>query len=142
MPVGLGSSLSHWNELSYPVGDPNELMTPQAASGHAQHAPGPLTLALLDDIGWEINYDTANTALTDPIIKFNVFPVPATDFIQISNLALSGSIIEIINNYGEVIKSINYASFIPISELQNGIYFLRVNDRDHKIGYSSAFIKM
>lgn len=61
----LGTSVTHWSETYYPVGDPNELMTPGAAAGTSNHLPGPLTLALLDDIGWNIIYDTAQTFIED-----------------------------------------------------------------------------
>lgn len=47
-----GSSISHLNEASYLGGDPNSLMTPQVNSGEAIHSPGPITLAILGDMGW------------------------------------------------------------------------------------------
>ncbi|MCG8604762.1 FG-GAP-like repeat-containing protein [bacterium] len=45
------SSIYHFDESTY--GDnPNSLMTPATATGVAIHDPGPLTLAVLYDLGW------------------------------------------------------------------------------------------
>ena len=51
----LGSSVSHFAEAEYPAGSPNALMTPQLARGEATHDPGPLAIALMADLGWEVN---------------------------------------------------------------------------------------
>ena len=50
-----GSSLSHLNESTYTAGHPDSLMTPAIGSAEAIHAPGPLTLGLLEDMGWELS---------------------------------------------------------------------------------------
>lgn len=47
-----GSSFSHFNEVTFPSGNANSLMTPQIGLGEAIHAPGPVGLALLRDLGW------------------------------------------------------------------------------------------
>src|SRR5690554_3817222 len=64
-----GSSISHWDENSFPAGTINSLMTPQLASGEAIHNPGPLTLALFEDMGWvlcEESEDEACMSWQDP----------------------------------------------------------------------------
>ena len=53
-----GSSVSHLNEFAYPPGVPNALMTPSRSRGKASHEPGPLMLAMLDDMGWTIRDQT------------------------------------------------------------------------------------
>ena len=53
-----GSSIAHLNEYAYPPGTPNALMTPGRSSGQASHEPGPLMLAMLDDMGWTIREQT------------------------------------------------------------------------------------
>ncbi len=50
----LGSSCVHLNESTYPVGNPNELMTPFGSPGNANHWPGPIAIAVMHDIGWEL----------------------------------------------------------------------------------------
>lgn len=49
-----GSSLSHWNEITFPSGNPHSLMTPQLGPGEAIHSPGAVTLGLFADLGWTI----------------------------------------------------------------------------------------
>ena len=51
----LGSSLSHFNETTFPTGNANEMMTPNGATGNANHQPGPVALGVLQDIGWNLN---------------------------------------------------------------------------------------
>lgn len=75
----LGSSMSHWNEGTYPVGDENEFMTPNAASGHANHIPGPMTLALLEEIGWEIDKTLDITIAQSDKVAIQLYPNPSTD---------------------------------------------------------------
>ena len=48
-----GSSIYHLDETTYPVGDPNSLMTPFSSMGEAIHNPGPSTLAIIYEIGWK-----------------------------------------------------------------------------------------
>lgn len=47
------SSVSHLNEASFRGQSHNALMTPQVGFGEAVHRPGPLTLAILGDLGWD-----------------------------------------------------------------------------------------
>ena len=54
-----GSSISHWDEDTYPEGNPNSLMTPVRGTAESNFNIGNITRGLLSDIGWEIN----NTAL-------------------------------------------------------------------------------
>lgn len=48
-----GSSTSHLDESTYPDGNPNELMTPEASNGVAVFNPGPLTMAMFEDMEWK-----------------------------------------------------------------------------------------
>lgn len=47
-----GSSIYHLNDASYPHGNENSLMTHAVGSGEAVHDPGPLTIGILEDLGW------------------------------------------------------------------------------------------
>jgi hypothetical protein len=48
-----GSSIYHLDDSSYPVGDPNSLMTPFTGTGEAIHNPGPSTLVIMYEMGWK-----------------------------------------------------------------------------------------
>lgn len=123
----LGSSLSHWNEGTYPVGNPNEFMTPFAADGHANHVPGPLTLAVLDEIGWEVSDGL-------PIINLNpnnkvlaIYPNPATHHITITGIAEEEiESVQIFSSTGNRILFSKSITSIPISDLPDGWYTVLV----------------
>ena len=50
-----GSSYSHWDEDSFPAGDPNSLMSPQVGFAESIHRVGDITKGLFEDMGWTIN---------------------------------------------------------------------------------------
>lgn len=128
----LGSSLSHWDEATYPVGNENEFMTPQAASGHANHQPGILTLTVLEEIGWEINYDTANITLENiHESDVKIFPNPTSDILYFQrneNINLS---ISIYNTTGNIIyEKMVFDDIISISlkDFESGMYLIKLQD--------------
>jgi hypothetical protein len=47
-----GSSFSHFNEVTFPAGNANSLMTPQFGLGESIQSPGAVGMALLQDLGW------------------------------------------------------------------------------------------
>lgn len=47
-----GSSFSHLDEETFPIGDPNALMTPILNVGESLHDVGDITRAMLLDMGW------------------------------------------------------------------------------------------
>ncbi len=49
-----GSSISHWDESTYPATNINALMTPQIGPGQSIHNPGPITMGLFEDMGWSL----------------------------------------------------------------------------------------
>lgn len=51
-----GSSIAHVDELTYPAGDQNSLMTPQIGFAEAIHNPGPIVIGMLKDMGWSGTY--------------------------------------------------------------------------------------
>ncbi|MEM9328690.1 MAG: hypothetical protein AAGA85_23695 [Bacteroidota bacterium] len=53
-PFQGGSSFSHWDEIVFPGGDPNSLMTPFAESGASNFNIGDITRGVLSDQGWTL----------------------------------------------------------------------------------------
>jgi hypothetical protein len=49
-----GSSYSHLDETVYGAGHPSSLMTPFVGANEVIHDPGPITLGIFEDIGWEV----------------------------------------------------------------------------------------
>ncbi|MGB5927188.1 MAG: hypothetical protein WBH03_03395, partial [Cyclobacteriaceae bacterium] len=50
-----GSSYAHWDEGTFPAGNPNSLMTPQVGSAESIFNIGDITRGLFQDMGWQIN---------------------------------------------------------------------------------------
>ncbi len=82
-----GSSYSHLDESFN--GTKNALMTYALNSGESNHAPGPVALGLLKDIGWDIEAPAINTpptleGLPNLQLPFNK---PFNDILNLSNFA-------------------------------------------------------
>ena len=56
-PFNPGSSYSHWDEATFPAGDPNSLMTPFLGSGESNFDIGDITRGVLVDQGWLLPSD-------------------------------------------------------------------------------------
>ena len=78
-----GSSYTHLDEMTFPAGDVNALMTPYLANQEAIHDPGPVALGMLEDIGWTINNApvfTDGASTTRTMVNRSIRnPVAATD---------------------------------------------------------------
>ncbi len=78
-----GSSYVHLNEMTFPVGDANSLMTPYLDNQEAIHDPGPIALGMLEDMGWIINKApvfTDGSSTDRTVVNGSVGrPVAATD---------------------------------------------------------------
>lgn len=66
-----GSSYSHLDEVTYPAGNANSLMTPILNDGESVHSPGPITLGMFADMGWNAtpSQATATTASTSTVVS-------------------------------------------------------------------------
>ena len=78
-----GSSYTHLDEITFPAGTPNSLMTPYYHNQEAIHDPGPIALGMLEDMGWIINKApvfTDGTSTTRTIVNRSIRnPVAAAD---------------------------------------------------------------
>ena len=100
-----GSSYSHWNEITYPAGNINSLMTPSIGSAEAIHNPGFITRGLLQDIGW-----TVDQSLPVELSSFSASVIG-------SSVKLNWVTATEVNNYGfeiqkSVVGSLNLKSII------------------------------
>ena len=67
-----GSSYSHLDEATYPAGNVNSLMTPQIGFSEAIHDPGPVTLAILRDMGWDLTTSINDEAGPNALAGFEL----------------------------------------------------------------------
>ncbi len=69
-PFNGGSSISHWDEDTFPPGTANSLMTPFNNRGEAVHDIGDITRGILRDMGWELapksEFDLGIATITSP----------------------------------------------------------------------------
>ena len=72
-----GSSIAHLDETKY-NGSPNSLMTPQIGPQEVMHNPGPITLDMFAEMGWEYTYIKHTKLPNTEDINANIFPIVAT----------------------------------------------------------------
>ncbi|MGD1842071.1 MAG: choice-of-anchor D domain-containing protein [Thermonemataceae bacterium] len=84
-----GSSLAHWDEATFPAGDPNSLMTPQVGTAEANFDIGDITRGLFRDMGWVLNDDNAPPLVVTPTQLSEELSVGNTNTqsVEVSNIA-------------------------------------------------------
>ncbi|HYV92177.1 MAG TPA: T9SS type A sorting domain-containing protein [Chitinophagales bacterium] len=129
----LGSSLLHLNESTYPAGNINELMTPFSGTAEATHDPGPITIGILKDIGWNVNYTVGVKEVSATNGPVKIFPNPVrnqfTVYAQhpVGNLQFPIDAIEISDMMGRKILEVKQPRFpLDVSNLSGGIFFCRI----------------
>lgn len=123
----LGSSCVHFNEATYPPGNPNELMTPFSAAGDANHWPGALGLAVMQDIGWTL---LPGVGLDEPMHAHapGVWPVPAVEALHFSPLHGGRPATYIIRDmHGRAVAQGMSTGRIDLAGLPAGTYLLELD---------------
>ncbi len=129
-----GSSMQHLNESTFSASNPNTLMTPYVGTSEEHHTPGPLTIAILEDIGWNVNHDVGNENMLSDL-RIELFPNPVENYAMIRlDKSLENSPLEVIDMYGRVVLSTvvsvekgNYFS-VDFTSLSKGVYTIRLAD--------------
>jgi hypothetical protein len=128
-PFNGGSSYSHWDEITYPPGDPNSLMTPFVAAEEAIHDPGVVTLGFMNDMGWGICGDLLSTGDIIAGSLFAYYPNPVNDEIifEAKNIIQKITVYDILGQriMQSAPKSID--SKMDLSELKSGVYLIQVS---------------
>ncbi len=129
-----GSSYSHLDERTYPVGTANALMTPNFARGEAVHDPGPLTCGALRDIGWVLTPVCSvkvplEDVLTERVLAFSA-TVEADEVVLTFNLpdstGLTSGTLE--REAGDTFVPVAGADFPALDPDEAGRYTVRVRD--------------
>ncbi|MFZ6001153.1 MAG: hypothetical protein ACOYW3_11635, partial [Bacteroidota bacterium] len=128
-----GSSISHFDENTYPKGDINSLMSPQVGAVEVIHNPGPMMMGMFSDMGW-VSATIDHTALTDTENEDGPYEIKAkitTDATPLSNIKL-------FYNTGGADNSVTmtptgvtneYAAMIPATSVPTTYhYYISVND--------------
>ena len=138
----LGSSILHLNEATYPTGNINELMTPNAAAGNANHNPGPICIGILKDIGWTINPYLGIADHSGEVNIVVIYPNPASQFavcnMQLAkNMEVKFSLFDYLGKevMGKTKKVTGgfYSEKLDVQNLQAGIYFLNLSGENFSV---------
>ncbi|MBC8173851.1 MAG: T9SS type A sorting domain-containing protein [Chitinophagales bacterium] len=141
----LGSSCTHLDEVTYPPGNENELMTPNGTTGSAHQYPGPIVLGILSDIGWEVTepvYVEGNNFIS----QLEINPNPASRNVSI-NVPPGHSVykIEVFDINGRVMHTSKVNEIIDLytidtGNLLPGTYFVKIFTGDQSI--QTKFLKL
>ena len=89
-----GTSYTHLDEITFPAGNANSLMTPYYDNQEAVHNPGPIALAMLEDMGWTVNKSPmftdgsmttrtmVNRSIGEPVAAIDVDNDPLTYYLS------------------------------------------------------------
>ena len=93
-----------------------------------------------------INITVVSAKHLSNIQTVKVFPNPATDYLQIdaANIDLTNGSIIIVNGMGQVVKTMeaNSISNINIADLANGVYYLKILDKNNQAIGVAKFVKL
>jgi Secretion system C-terminal sorting domain len=137
----LGSSITHLNESTYPAGNPNELMTPNGNPAYSLHAPGPICIGVLKDIGWTINPNMGVNEMQQNNLEFVVYPNPANSQLSLLTSIAKEKIKSVVirNVLGEEVLRMDKNLSADVSSLSKGIYFIEMTTTETK--QTQKFIK-
>jgi hypothetical protein len=134
-----GSSMEHLNEATFPPNNPNTLMTPYEGASEEHHAPGPLTIAILKDIGWNMVPGIGiENMLIDSRIHISPNPVENTAYIRLEE-SVENENLQILDLSGRVVLNMKLSAeqgaYTPIdfSALTAGIYIVRIKEGSFKM---------
>ncbi|WP_118950667.1 thiol protease/hemagglutinin PrtT [Taibaiella helva] len=98
--------------------------------GNADWQVLPDTLGFTNSVPFTVNADPTGIAATALDHSFHVYPVPAGAYLTIDRKGFSGKIssIDLFNLQGQKVATASSANVttIPVSQLANGIYYLRL----------------
>ncbi|MCA0131408.1 T9SS type A sorting domain-containing protein [Winogradskyella alexanderae] len=130
-----GSSFSHWDNATFPIGDVNSLMRSSISSGVANHNPGFITLGFFQDMGWSI---CAGALSVDEFSVANVTlsPNPFIDEITVTlNNSYSDSFeLNLMDINGRLITSQTIdvsngkLTLSNLNDLDDALYFIKITN--------------
>jgi hypothetical protein len=132
-----GGSISHLDETKYPKGSANSLMSPQIGAAEINHFPGQTILAILNQMGWPVNFYAGAVITSMPgqenADKFVLFPNPVqNEFKLIIPAKYDGKNVkvQIMNYFGVVLIQDEYLSSeskaFSVNQLASGNYLCKI----------------
>ncbi|NJC25361.1 Ig-like domain-containing protein [Neolewinella antarctica] len=128
-PYRDGSSISHWNEASFPAGDPNSLMTPNIGQQEVNFDLGDITRGLFRDLGWVFSVDNARPIAVSPGVISEVLSVDTsiTRTISVENIVDSVLIVMAEASPGGSFISFPNSATLTLGALETGSLDVEIN---------------
>ncbi|MBO6880019.1 T9SS type A sorting domain-containing protein [Winogradskyella sp.] len=130
-----GSSYSHWDESTYPIGDPNSLMSPFIAPGEAIHDPGLVTLGFMEDMGWSICGGSLTVdEFTVDAVEISPNPFTSSIAIKLSNGANDDYTVNLFDINGRVVMNETLTAtngnltLSNLDKLGDALYFVKITN--------------
>lgn len=154
-----GSSYSHLDEVAFPRGNPNALMTPEFSNGEISRSPGPVTCGIMQDLGWALGQDCMLLVGTDPLEPGVLFtldgfgPNPFSDRAEATLVVDSQQTVlaEVFDVTGRLLATVlnaQVAAQQPVriildaeSSWASGVYFVRLTGETFTDTQSVVFVR-
>jgi hypothetical protein len=125
-----GSSIYHLNDLTYPGGTENALMTHAIGKGEANHNPGPISSGIMNDIGWKHMYLDLDKPKDIEEAKPIIFNVSIESDYELDTASLF-----VIYSFDSFANHIDTLPLLAADELNYFIAELSPNDKADNIHY-------
>jgi hypothetical protein len=143
-----GSSYSHWDSETFPITNENTLMTPSIGPGVAVHNPGPITLGLFEDMGWNICGGSLTTEdFTLDTVEVSPNPFTSSITVKLSNGLNDNYNINVFDINGRIILSetkVTSNGTMTISnldQLEDALYFVKITNERSGANITKKVIK-
>jgi hypothetical protein len=138
-----GGSISHLDEQTFPKGSPNAMMSPQIGTSEINHFPGPIILAMLNQMGWSLNFFDGGVITSLPPAenssKIFVYPNPSSDYVNLilpERYTGKPFVAKVFNKVGLLLLNENHKANefstqqVNIQSLVTGNYILVLENQD------------
>ncbi len=144
-----GSSVLHLDESSFAPHSEDALMTPNSSPSEANHIPGPVTIGVLQDLGWSISPTYIDENIAIKVDDISIYPNPVftnatmsydlrkKQHVNVSIYNLQGK--KITTLVDEVLSEGSYNTELEINGL-NGLYLV-VLESQHRKSVSKFLVK-
>jgi len=139
-PFSFGTTMTHLDEAFYPPGDTNTLMSPTIGNAEANHHPGPITLGLFQDLGWQL---CSHVGVEDELEQWEVkvYPNPVVDRLRVyfDRSLLEKGIFRLYDLQGRMIQenrlepAAQETEILIGNEVAKGVYFYDVSFGNRKV---------
>ncbi len=136
-----GSSILHLDETTFSPHTEDAVMTPYCSPGESNHNPGPVTIGILQDLGWVINSTYVDELILKNKERISIYPNPVSgntsftfelhknQYVNISIYNLQGQKIStVVDDY--MVKGL-YVNTVEFNEL-SGLYLVVFNSLSNR----------